>query len=103
MDTDSTAGNIQVKRELPDEGPSLETFCHSLAVFFFSGGAEEGAQWGKCPHQSMVLKNALCSPAVAPMKHLLLRITGLMMVRQNARKTFVCKNNKKISKNNICF
>jgi hypothetical protein len=27
--------------------------------FIFSGGAEEGAQWGKCPHQSMLLKNAL--------------------------------------------
>jgi hypothetical protein len=29
--------------------------------FFFSGGAEEGAQWGKKTHQSMVLKNALTS------------------------------------------
>jgi hypothetical protein len=32
--------------------------------FFFSGGAEEGAQWGKCPTSSMVLKNALNLDAV---------------------------------------
>jgi hypothetical protein len=37
-------------------------------LFFFSGGAEEGAQWGKCPmHHSMVLKNSLCMELHVPL------------------------------------